>query len=135
MGQRIGKKGRETVRGWEEKWKREGGKEIKRERKVERKDYRMMVEEKKEKYYLEYLEKMKRGEDFGFVKTDRDFMVDVLLIRGEGGDLVREDKDKGREILRKWGKREELGQEEERFWEELRVEEEEVGEMYRGKKK
>ena len=87
------------------------------------------MEGKKAKYWLEFLENMKRGQGFGFVKTDRNFMVDVPPIRGEGGVLVREDKDKGKEIVRGLGKREELTQEEEGFWEKMGVEEEEVEKM------
>ena len=119
---------RREVRVKEEKWKREGGDENRREVREERKEYRSMIEEKKAKYWLEYLGKVKRGEGFKFVKTDRDFMVDVPAIRSENGELVREDKDKGREIIRRLGKREELKQEEEGFWEEIRVGEEEVEE-------
>lgn len=52
---------------------------------------------------MEYLEKVKRGEDFKFVKTDRDFMVDVPAIRGENGELVGDDMEKGREIVRGLG--------------------------------
>ena len=120
---------RKKVRYWEERWKREREKRVGMERKVERKEYRKMVEEKKARYWLKFLEKMKRGEGFGFVKTDRDFMVDVPPIRGENGLMVKEDKDKGGEIVRGLGKREELKQEREGFWEEVKVEEEEVGEM------
>ena len=87
-----------------------------------------MIEGKKARYWWEYLGKVKRGEGFKFVKTDRDFMVDVPAIRGEDGEWVRDDKDKGREIIRGLGKREELKQEEEGFWEEIRVGEEEVEE-------
>ena len=120
---------RKRVRHWEEKWKEGRREEVDRERKVEREEYRKMVEEKKAKYWFEFLEKMKRGEGFGFVKTDRDFMVDVPPIRGENGNLVKEDKDNGREIVRGLGKREELMQEEEGFWKDIRVEVEEVEEM------
>lgn len=42
--------------------------------------------------------------------------------------MVREDKDKGREIVRGLGKREKLKQEREGYWEEIMVEEEEVEE-------
>jgi len=55
-------------------------------------------------------------------------MVDVPGIRGEGGELVLEDRDKGREIVRGLGKREELMQEEEGYWLEVVAEEEEVRE-------
>lgn len=87
-----------------------------------------MIEEKKAKYWLEYLENVKKGEGFGFVKTDRNFMVDVPPIRGEDGEMVREDKEKGRAIVRGLGKRKELKQEEEGFWKEVEVDEEEIRE-------
>ena len=117
---------RRRVREWDERYKRNRSEENDRERKVERKEYRDMIEDKKARYWMEFLENMKKGEGFGFVKTDRDFMVDVPAIRGEGGELVREDGEKGRAIVRGLGKREELKQEEEVFWEEVEVEEEEV---------
>jgi len=121
-------KKREKVRYWEKRWKEGRREECKREVKIERKEYRLIIEEKKAKYWLEYLEKMERGKGFGFVKTDRDFMVDVPAIRGEGGELFMDDRDKGREIVRGLGKREELLQQEEGYWEEIEVEEEELEE-------
>ena len=87
-----------------------------------------VTEEKKAKYWLEYLERLGKGKGFGFVKMDRDFMVDILSIRGERGELVVEDGEKGRAIIRGLGKREEMKQEEEGFWKEEKVEEEEVKE-------
>ena len=96
---------RKEVREKEEEWKRKKGEESRREIREERKEYRNMIEEKKARYWLEYLEKLKRGEGFKFVKTDRDFMVDVPAIRNEDGELVSDDKDKGREIVRGLGKR------------------------------
>ena len=117
---------RKVVREKEEEWKRSRREEDKRELKEERKEYRGMIEEKKARYWLEYLEKVKRGEGFKFVKMDRDFMVDVPAIRGEEGVLVSDDKDKGKEIIRGLGKREELKKEEEGYWEDIRLEEEEV---------
>ena len=65
---------RREVRKKEEEWRKEGGEESKREMKEERREYRSMIEEKKARYWLEYLEKVKRGEGFKFVKTDRDFI-------------------------------------------------------------
>ena len=121
-------KKRQGVRVKEEKWKRERSEGAKRDMKEERKEYRGMIEEKKARYWLEYLEKVKRGQGFGFVKTDRDLMVDVPAIRGEDGEMVREDKDKEREIVRGLGKREELEQEREGFWEDIEVEEEDIEE-------
>lgn len=50
------------------------------------------------------------------MKTDRDFIVDVPPLMGKEGVLVKEDKDKGREIVRGLGKREELMQEREGYW-------------------
>ena len=119
---------RRKVREKEERWKMSRKDEDKEDLKVERKEYRNMIEEKKARYWLEYLEKVKRGEGFIFVKTDRDFMVDVPAIRGENGELVSDDKDKGREIVRGLGKREELEQEEEGYWEEVKLDREEVEE-------
>jgi len=121
-------KKRVRVRYWEKRWKEERREECKREVRIERKEYRLMIEEKKARYWFEYLEKMERGKGFGFVKTDRDFMVDVPTIKGEGGKMFMHDKDKGREIVRGLGKREELLQQEEGYWEEVEVEEEEVEE-------
>ena len=115
---------RKRVRNWEKLWKEGRREETEREMKMERKEYRAMIEEKKARYWLEYLENMRRGEGFGFVKTDRDFMVDVPSIRGEDGEMVIDDKEKGRAIIRGLGKREEKRQEEEGYWEEVRVEEE-----------
>lgn len=60
--------------------------EVKKEVKEERKEYRSMIEEEKARYWLEYLESIKRGGGLGFVKTDRNFMVDVPAIRGEDGE-------------------------------------------------
>ena len=62
------------------------------------------------------------------MKTDRDFMVEVPAIRSENGNLIEEDGKKGEAIIRGLGKREELKQEKEGFWEEIRVGEEEVEE-------
>ena len=121
-------KKRERVRYWEKRWRKERREECKEEEKIERKEYREMIEEKKARYWLEYLEKLGREEGFKFVKTDRDFMVDVPGIRGEGRLLYTDDKDKGRGIVRGLGKREELMQQEEGFWEEVEVEEEELEE-------
>ena len=117
---------REKVREKEKRWKGRRDEESKREMKVGRKEYRRVIEEKKAEYWLEYLEGLGRGEGFKFVKTDRDFMTDVPGIRGEDGKIVERDEEKGRAILRGLGKREELKQEEEGFWEEVRVEEEEI---------
>ena len=121
-------KKRKEVRDWEERWKRGRSEEDRKEVRVERGEYRKMIEEKKARYWLEYLEGLKRGEGFKFVKTDRDFMTDVPAIRGEGGELVEDDKEKGRAIVRGLGKREEMKQEDEGFWMGVEVEEEEVKE-------
>ena len=77
---------RKEVRVKEEKWKGERSEEAKGDMKVERKEYRGMIEEKKARYWLEYLEKVKGGQGFEFVKTDRDFMVDVPAIRVRMGN-------------------------------------------------
>lgn len=91
---------RRVVREREEAWKRNRREKTREEVRIERKEYRRMIEEKKARYWLEFLEKMRRGEGFGFVKKDRDFMVDVLGIREEEGELVKDDKEKGRAIIR-----------------------------------
>jgi len=62
---------RREVRGLKERWKREKREEDKEEVKIERRKYRRMIEEKKARYWLEYLESLKRGEGFKFVKMDR----------------------------------------------------------------
>ena len=120
---------RRVVREQEEGWKRNRREDTREKVRIERKEYRRMIEEKKARYWLEFLEKMRRGEGFGFVKKDRDFMVDVPGIREEEGELVKDDKEKGRAIIRRLGKREEMKQEEEGFWEEIEIEEELVKEV------
>ena len=120
---------RKKVRYWEKKWKERGEEKYKEEVRIERKEYRVLIEEKKARYWLEYLEKVKKGKGFGFVKTDRDFMVDVPSIRGEDGIMVVEDKEKGKARIRGLGKREKLKQEEEGFWEEVSLQEELIKEV------
>ena len=113
---------RKQVREWEKRWE-EGRKDrVKEEVRIERKEYRGMIERKKTRYWMEYVGKMRRGEGFGFVKMDRDFMVDLPVIGGEDGVLVREDMEKGRAIVWGLGKREELKQEKEGLWEEVILE-------------
>ena len=68
------------------------------------------------------------------MKTDRDVVVDVLPIEVEGGGRVEGDEGKGEAIIRGLGKREELSQEGEGFWEEVDIGEEEVEEIV-GKQK
>lgn len=119
---------RKLVREKEKRWQEVRGEEEKRDMKEERKEYRVMIEEKKAGYWLEYLEGIGKGGGFKFVKTDRDFMVDIPSIRGENGELVEDDGEKGKVILRSLGKREELCQEEEGYWMEVRVEEDMIRE-------
>jgi len=110
----------------EEEWRRGRKEEDRREVRVERGEYRKMIEEKKARYWLEYLEGLKRGEGFKLAKMDRNFVTEVPAIRGEDRILVQDNKKTGREIVRGLGKREELKQEGEGFWKEIEVEKEEI---------
>jgi len=112
----------------EKEWKREGGEGLRELLLEERREYKREIEEKKGNYWKGYMENMTLLESFKFVKTDRDFVVDVPGIRGEDGILVEEDGKKGEAILRGLGKREELDQEEEGFEGEVHLEEELVEE-------
>ncbi|PWW77692.1 hypothetical protein C7212DRAFT_313732, partial [Tuber magnatum] len=62
------------------------------------------------------------------VKGDRDFVQNLPEIEGEEGKRVVGEEEKGREIIRGLGKREEREQEREGFWERVELEEEEVEE-------
>ena len=99
----------------EKEWRRDGGEGLRELLLEERREYKREIEKKKGDYWKEYMEKMTLLESFNFVKTDRDFVVDIPGIRGEDGRLVEEDSRKGEAILRGMGKREELEQEEEGF--------------------
>jgi len=93
-----------------------------------RKEYKKKVEEVRRKSWGLYLESLGEKEGYQGVKTDRDFVVDIPGIRVDGGRIVEDDEGKGWVIVRGLGKREEMDQEEEGFWEEVGVEEEEVKE-------
>ncbi|PWW79617.1 hypothetical protein C7212DRAFT_310721 [Tuber magnatum] len=67
------------------------------------------------------------NDSFKWVKGDRDFVQNLLEIEGEEGKWVEGGEEKGREIIRGLGKREEREQEEEGFWERVELEEEEEG--------
>jgi len=104
---------------------REGGLERVREG---RKEYKRKVEEVRRRSWGLYLESLGEKEGYQWVKTDRDFVVDIPGIKVGDGRVVEDDEEKGWAIVRGLGKREELSQEEEGFWEEVEVEEEEVKE-------
>jgi len=99
----------------EKEWRRKGGRGLRKLILEERKEYRKEIERKKGDYWKRSMEEMTLLESFKFVKTDRDFVVDIPGIRGEDGRLVEDDSRKGEAILRRLGKREELEQEEEGY--------------------
>jgi len=114
--------------GVERDWRRgEKGVEMEEVREM-RREFKMKVEKVKRDHWVSYLESLGEKESYQWVKTDRDFVVDVPGIKGENGVVVEDDEGKGWAIVRGLGKREELEQEEEGFWEEVGVEEEEVEE-------
>ena len=120
----------------EKEWRREGGRGLRELLLEERKEYKRTIEGKKGDYWKRYLERMTLLESFKFVKTDRDFVVDIPGIRGENGRLVEEYGKKGEAILRGLGKREELEQEEGGFEGKMDLEEELVEEgIFRQKDK
>ena len=112
-------------RRWEESGRRIGGEEVKEGRKR----WKKKVEEVKREHWLRYLEGIKERDGYKWVKTDRDFLVDIPSIRDENGRMVEEDGEKAKEIVRGLGKREKEKQEEEGFYEKVEVEEEEIEEM------
>jgi len=118
------KRGVEVEKEWE-RGRRVGDREMV---KGMRKDFKKKLERVRREHWVKYLEGLGEKEGYQWVKTDRDFMVDLPSIRGEDGNMVEKDEEKGRAIVRGLGKRNELDQEEEGFWEEVSIEEEEVEE-------
>jgi len=109
-----------------------------RGRKVEvgraRKIYKEVVERVKREHWVGYLEELGLDKGYQWVKTDRDFVVDIPGIRGKDGEVVEDDEGKGWAIIKGLGKREKEEQEREGFWSRVEVEEEEVEELL-GKQK
>ncbi|PWW77625.1 hypothetical protein C7212DRAFT_314847 [Tuber magnatum] len=68
------------------------------------------------------------NDSFKWVKGDRDFVQNLPEIEGEEGKRVVGEEEKGREIIRGLGKREEREQERKGFWERVELEEEELEE-------
>jgi len=106
--------------------KREEGKVLVKEA---RKRFKEVVERVKRNHWVEYLEEMGLNKGYQWVKTDRDFVVDIPAIKGKDGNFVEGDEEKGWAIVKGLGKREKEEQEEEGFWEEIEVGEEEIEEM------
>ncbi|PUU74723.1 hypothetical protein B9Z19DRAFT_1132705 [Tuber borchii] len=115
---------RKRVRGLEKDWERRGGEEKRKIMKEGRKEYRRMIEKRKGDYWQGFLEELSLLKSFKFVKTDRDFITDVQSIRDEEGILVDKDEEKGRAIIRGLGKREEIEQGREGFYERVELEDE-----------
>jgi len=112
------------VKGLEKEWM-EGDREGELERVREgRKEYKKKVEEVRRRSWGMYLESLGEKEGYQWVKTDRDFVVDILGIKVDGGRVVEDDEGKEWAIVGGLGKKEELDQEEEGFWEEVEVGEE-----------
>jgi len=118
----------------EREWMRGGRRGGLEEIRNMRKGFKEKVEKEKREHWVRYLESLGEKESYQWVKTDRDFVVDVPGIRGEDGKVVENDEGKGWAIVRGLGKREELDQEEEEFWEKVEVEEEEVEECLKKQK-
>jgi len=118
----------------EEEFFRGGGEERRLEVKRARKEYKEVVERVKREHWVGYLEELGLNKGYQWVKTDRDFVVDIPAIRGKDGVMVEDDEGKGWAIIKGLGKREKEEQEEEGFWEEVEVEEEEVEQLL-GKQK
>ena len=104
---------RKEVKIMEKRWER-GNREEGREELMEgRKKWKEMVNKAKGDYWYKYIEGIGVNEAYKWVKTDRDFIVDLPRIRDEEGRWYNEDEGKGRTIVRGLGKREELDQEKE----------------------
>ena len=103
----------EEVKKLEREWEngdRMGGRE---KMKKKRKEWKEMVEKVKGEHWFRYVEEMGVDEAYKWVKTDRDFVVDLPRIKDEDGVWQEDDEGKGRAIVRGLGKWEELEQEEE----------------------
>ena len=119
----------EKVKIEERKWMETGRREG-RDKVVEsRKRWKKVVEQVKREHWLKYVEGLEERDGYKWVKTDRDFLVDIPGIRNKEGKMVEEDEEKARALVRGLGKREEEEQELEGFYEKVEVEEEELGEM------
>lgn len=105
--------GYERVREKEREWELDKSEEKREDRDRERKRFKRRVYERKGSMWGDYLERVGINEAFKWVKMDRDFVLDVPGIRGENGEIVEGDEEKGEAIVRGLGKREELEQEEE----------------------
>ena len=102
-----------TVREVEKSWERGDRSEGRERVREKRREWREKVREVKGNHWCEFLEGLDVNESYRWIKTDRDFIVDLPPIKGVDGRWYEEDGDKGREIVRGLGKREELLQEEE----------------------
>ena len=127
---------RKKVRKLEKEWEkgnREGGRE---ELMEGRKRWKEKVEKAKGEYWYKYIEGIGVNEAYKWIKTDRDFIVDLPRIRDEEGRWYDEDEGKGRAIVRELGKREEKEQEmEEGEWDiGEKIEEEEVEQVIKKQK-
>ena len=119
----------EKVKEEERRWMGSGRKEGMDRVKESRKKWKKKVEEVKREHWVKYLEGLDERDGYKWVKTDRDFLVDIPGIRNEEGRVVEEDGEKARALVRGLGKREEEEQELEGFYERIEVEEEELEEM------
>jgi len=79
------------------------------------KEFRRVMEKAKREHWVGYLEGLYEEGGYKWIKTDRNFVVDVRPIEVEGGRRVEGDEVKGEVIIRGLGKREELEQEEKGF--------------------
>lgn len=112
----------------EKRWEEGRNERRKKEMEEARKNFKRVVYEEKGRHWGDYLEKIGVNEAFKWIKTDRDFVVDVPGIVGENGEIVEGDEEKGEAIVRGLGKREEKEQEEEGEEWEVELDEEEVEE-------
>jgi len=99
---------REVEKKWEKGNRRDGKEKVVRKRKK----WREKVKEVKGEYWCKFLENLEVNESYRWIKTDKDFIVDLPAVKEIDERWYGEDKDKGREIVRGLGKREELLQEE-----------------------
>jgi len=81
--------------GVERAWRREGEGVGMEEVREMRKEFKRRVEMKKRDHWVGYLESLGERESYQWVKTDRDFVVDVPGIKGENRVVVEDDEGKG----------------------------------------
>ena len=85
------------------------------------------MEKEKGEHWFRYVEEMGVDEAYKWVKTDRDFVVDLPRIVGEDGEWQEQDEGKSKAIVRGLEQREEMEQGEEggewKMGEELSMEE------------